>query len=210
MSGEHLSIQQSLIVLVEGKDEARFISHLCDKLGLSKVQCIEYGGKSKLAAFLRSLHTIPNFQSVTGIGIVRDADESSQAAIQSVRAALSSAKLPAPDAELTLAGAQPRIAYLIAPGQGRGGAFEDMLLDAVANDAKIACIEALLACVRGSGAALRQPNKTKAWTYLACLEEPKHHVSEGCLVGAWPIDHQAFVGFKTLVELIAEPAQRTI
>ncbi len=61
--------------LVEGKDEVNFFTAvLRNHLLLGGIQVIDYAAKAKLSAFLRTLLADPASASITGIGIIRDAD----------------------------------------------------------------------------------------------------------------------------------------
>lgn len=82
----HLRVEQARLVVVEGKDEEFFFSALLEHLGLSGVQIVPIGGKSKLRENLKALVRLPGFrQKVTHVGIVRDADDDARAAFQSLR-----------------------------------------------------------------------------------------------------------------------------
>jgi hypothetical protein len=70
-----LAIVERKLLLVEGKDEVNFFTAaLRDHLNLVGIQVIDYSGKTRLSGFLRTLAADPVFASVTGIGVIRDAD----------------------------------------------------------------------------------------------------------------------------------------
>ena len=107
-------IERPVQLLVEGKAEQNFFGAFTRHLGFQDTpQIQEFGGVDGLRGFLQGFVNSPGFDSVTSIGIVRDAEESAEAARQSVESSLRNAGLPAPgDPE---AGSTPAVQVLILP-----------------------------------------------------------------------------------------------
>ena len=85
-------------------------------LGLANVQIQVLDGKDRLRDSLMTLAGATGFGNVKSIGIVRDADDSADAAFQSVRTSLRNAEFPAPDRPEESAGEAPAVSVLILPG----------------------------------------------------------------------------------------------
>ncbi|WP_279491210.1 DUF3226 domain-containing protein [Aeromonas veronii] len=81
-------ITSDKIILVEGKDEIGFFTALCNKEELQQYQIIEVGGVDKFKDELPAIINDRNFDDVTSIAIIRDADSSVKAALQSIKAIL--------------------------------------------------------------------------------------------------------------------------
>src|SRR5437660_8313987 len=65
-----LTVNRSKLLLGEGADEVRFFNALLKHLGITDVQVVDYGGKTKLTAFLRTLATpLPGFAAVTTLAV---------------------------------------------------------------------------------------------------------------------------------------------
>ena len=76
-------------LLVEGKDPLNFFGGLCNELSLSqKLQIMNFGGVKELRGFLIGLRGASGFADVKSIGIIRDAEEDSTRAFQSVKSKL--------------------------------------------------------------------------------------------------------------------------
>jgi len=108
-------------VFCEGKDDVAVLRSLASHLKLD-VQVEEYGGKSNLANFLRTLSTRPEFvrQQVVAMAVLRDADADAAATFTSVRDTLLQNNFAAPDADGTFKEAAPRVGVFIVGVNGRG------------------------------------------------------------------------------------------
>ena len=75
---EKKKIERERLLLVEGKTDKEFFDRLCmNQLGddyVTNLQILPYDGKDSLKSFLEVLLTLPKFEEVTHLGIVRDAD----------------------------------------------------------------------------------------------------------------------------------------
>lgn len=92
-----MRIENSVQLLVEGKAEQNFFDAFVRHLGFQDGPQIQvFGGVDGLRSFLQGFVMSPDFDSVTSIGIVRDAEESALAARESVEASLRNAGLPVP------------------------------------------------------------------------------------------------------------------
>jgi hypothetical protein len=97
---EAVKIEQPNVLVVEGREEELFFGALIKHLGLRNIQTIPIGGKGQLRPKLKALAASPRFSEVISLGIVRDANADPDAAFQSVRDALQTVGLPAPDRPL--------------------------------------------------------------------------------------------------------------
>ena len=116
MPPTRIEIRSSVQLLVEGKDAENFFKKLVLRLSLPEVEVQNFGGVNQLRSYLAAFAVAPNFGVVRSIGIVRDAEQSAEAAFQSVRDSLNRANLPAPRRHDESAGGNPTVRVLILPG----------------------------------------------------------------------------------------------
>jgi hypothetical protein len=82
-------ITKPKLLVGEGVDEVRFFEALLAHLGIRDIQVMEFGGKTRLAGFLRTLVApIPGYDQLISLAITRDADLDATGAFQSVSASL--------------------------------------------------------------------------------------------------------------------------
>lgn len=79
------------LLLGERGEEVLFFDQLLSHLGITEVQVEQYGGKSRLRDFLKTLPIRPGFSQVDSIGITRDADDNPDGAFQSICGSLEQA-----------------------------------------------------------------------------------------------------------------------
>ncbi len=91
-------VKRDAVLLVEGIDDARFFEAFLKRLGKDDaIQIAQVGGKNKFGRFLTgTLKRAENFYRLRRLGLIRDADESAQAAFNSLRGALTDSGLPEP------------------------------------------------------------------------------------------------------------------
>ena len=147
-------------LLVEGNDERNFFEAFAEHLSLGNVQIQAFDGKDRLRGSLETLASATAFRTVRSIGIVRDADESADAAFQSVRTSLGNAndairssgvEFPVPDRPEQLVGERPVLSVLILPGDGQKGMLETLLGKTFAGSGVDGCIDGFFRCAKESG-----------------------------------------------------------
>lgn len=198
-------ISEEVLLLVEGRDEKGFFLELCHRTGVTDLQIVIYGGKYNLANFLKTLRLAPGFDSVKYIGLVRDADERSDSAFQSVCSALSSANVPIPSEPLVLTANTPRVAVMIMPPSGVAGCLETLLWQIIEAEEIARCIEDYVGCARVPTTGNRQV-KAKVHTYLAAQPTAGLKIGEAAKAGYWDFDHPALGPLKDLVRTLSSPA----
>ena len=198
-----VSIQQSKLLVVEGADDKRLFNALLRHIGVSGIQVVDAGGKDNIRQMLKVIKQSPGYSKVSSIGVVRDADANAGSALQSVRDALRDANLPSPDAPLSLAGTDRRVAVLIAPHGESSGTIEDVCLESVAGDAAMGCVQDYFSCLNDNG--VEQPGnmpKAEAQAFLASRERPGLRLGEAASAGYWDFEHIAFEPFKRLLGML--------
>jgi hypothetical protein len=200
-----VTIEQPLVLVVEGGDDKNFFEASARCLGLAHVKVLLAGGKQNLRPYIKAISNAPDFRSkAIAFGVVRDADTDPTAAFQSVRDALLEARLPAPEAPLQVAEGNPAVSVMILPGAGQPGKIEDLCLASVSADPATPCIEAYFECLLASGAS--QPSdfsKAKVQAFLASRPKPCPHLGIAAQQGHWPWNAHAFQDTRKFLEDLA-------
>jgi hypothetical protein len=187
-------ITRPKLLLGEGVDEVRFFKSFLAHLGVADIQVEQYGGKTRLAAFLQTLVTpLPGFAALTTLALTRDADTDATGAFQSVSAALTAAGLAAPAGHGLAAGTTPRVHVFILPDGVNPGMLETLCLESVKNSPAFPCVTSYFSCALRT--ASRQPkNWDKAFlhAWLASEVEPDRRLGEAADAGYWPWGSPAF------------------
>lgn len=183
-------IEHGIQLLVEGNDARNFFEALVAHMELAGVQVQNFGGVAELRSFLAAFVRAPDFSSVRGIGIVRDAEQSADAAFRSVRDTLEHVRLPAPRRPDEATGENPSVRVLILPGNAQPGMLETLLCRTLAENPVTRCIDDFLQCAEESGQHVQRPDKARAHAWLATQPLPHVSVGVGALKGYWNLDHQ--------------------
>ena len=195
------------LLLVEGKDDKRFLEALARHLGETGITVEIYGGKPNLGNRLVNLAGRLNDFIDPSIGIVRDADNSSQSAFDSVAGSLRRAGMPTPDGPMALIERDGlRISVLILPPDDEQGELENVCLRSVAGSRELECVEDYLNCLESLEPAIaaNQMAKAKLHSYLAIgpvrttddgnitRRRPALRLGEAAEAGVWDWTSPAF------------------
>ena len=203
------AIREEVQLLVEGNDERNFFEAFAEYLALGNVQVQVLDGKDRLRESLETLAwAVTDFRRVRTIGIVRDADDSADAAFESVRTSLGNAndairssgvEFPVPARPEQLVGERPALNVLILPGDGQEGMLETLLCRTFAGSGVDRCIDGFFGCAEESGRAIHRPDKARARAYLATTPDPHFSVGVAAKRGRWDLDHGAFDGVRNFL-----------
>ena len=199
------------LLLVEGRDDLRFFNAMRRYLGINNVEIDSYNGKPNLGNELADWVRNPGFQQFSGLGIVRDADNNSGSAFDSVISSLQRARLPIPAAALAPAERDGlRVSVLILPPDGGRGELEDVCLSSIAGSPDMQCVDRYFDCL-GNTTPIIAPNrvaKARLHAYLAAgparavgsaanaRRRPGLRLGEAADAGVWNWDSPAFRSIK--------------
>lgn len=191
-------ISKNKQLLVEGNDQRNFFEALARHLGLADaLQVCDFGGVDQLRGFLAAFVKMPDFGWVRSVGIVRDAEDSEDAALRSVRSSLANAGLSVPATVADPVDDNPRVAVLILPGGGDPGMLETVLCRSIEDEGTSRCIDDFFRCVEDlPGMAIDKPDKSRAFAYLATKPNAHHSVGVAAKAGVWDLDHASFSDVK--------------
>lgn len=196
-----LTIENKRLLLVEGKDEVYFFGKMFKELALmDQIQIIEIGGVERMNSTLSALMLMPNFESVQSIGIIRDADDSVESALQSLRNILGQSNLPAPAQHNSFEQGESdlKVGVFIMPGSEIDGTMlEDLCLKTVEDQPYLPLIERYLSQLEAEG--LELPSniaKSKVQIYLASQKRIVHSLGLGAQRGYWNLNHSSLEDVK--------------
>lgn len=197
-------IEKSSVLVVEGEQDRFFFEAFIRNLSLENIQVLGIGGKTTLSSRLITLAQRSGFSdTVTSLGIVRDADDNPKGAFQSVCSALKAAELSVPRRPLSTVGSTPRVTVMILPDANSTGMLEDVCLKAVENETAMSCVNEFFECLLQQGLSLpKNASKARIQVYLAALEA-ELRLGEAAQKGLWTWSHPAFDEIKAFLRQIA-------
>jgi hypothetical protein len=206
------TITKTKLLLVEGQDEVGFIRALLDVIGMDDIELWDAKGKTNLRQALMAVRLVPGFESVTSIGVIRDADEDAKAAFDSVVAHLKAQGYPVPQQVGTSAVKDGLAASVfIFPGGEAPGMLETLVWKSIENHAIATEVaEFITRCrdilpaeiedeVRTAGPAgwrkPRGPDKARMQALLATMIEAKPRVGIAAQKGYFDLTDATFAAF---------------
>jgi len=128
-----MDISKPKLLLVEGNDEVIFFNVFCRRLNIDDIQVIESGGKDKFKNLLPAILNMRGIEKVTSIGVIRDADNSSVSAFDSIKYHFQKNGLILPNSINEIASENGKIStgIFIMPGNRDTGMLENLILDTV-------------------------------------------------------------------------------
>ena len=159
------------LLLVEGINDARFFDAFLSALDITDVQIAQVGGKPKFRPFLNhTLRSSRNFSRLRRLGIVRDADDNPDAALQSLCDALDAARLPRPSThERNFPVGDLKVSIAILPDSSSTGNLEDLCLRSLSGNPEVMCIDSYVDCITQNTMEIASKDLAvaKVNTYLA-------------------------------------------
>ena len=175
------------LLLVEGPDDRRFFGAMCEHFGIADIAVSSYNGKPNLGNDLSERVRSPEFQTVSSLGIVRDADESSQSAFDSVTGSLRRANLPTPGGPgIPLVQDGLRVAVLILPPGAEQGELENLCLSSIEGTPDLQCVGSYFDCLSKVEPSISANHIAKARLHSYLAIGPVHTTHEGVITRRRP------------------------
>jgi hypothetical protein len=192
------------ILLAEGRDAELFLvwaaRHFRSKIDF---QVMNFGGITELTNFLKLLANDESYDNVETIVIVRDAENNSEAAKNSIQHSMYEANLPVPSESFEYTTKDTlKTAFMIFPGpEYPSGRLEDLCLLTVEGDPLLECVDDYLECAKEKGEQFPRIHKNKLHSFLAGKKD-----YAGLPIGlasrekAWNFDHSSLEPFKSIIQ----------
>ncbi len=196
-------ITLSKLLVVEGDTPMHFFEALLRHLKLAdQIEIRNFRGIGDLKTFIIDLARSAEFQRlVTSVGVVRDAENDSRSACQSVEDALAAAGLTPQRV--------PPIgtAIFILPDNQRPGMIETLCMEAVASDSTLVdafgCVQEFFACLHQRQVSLPADitfAKHHAQAYLATRSQVQLFPGLAAYRGYWPWDNPVFNSLRQFLQ----------
>ncbi len=159
---------------------------------LDDIQVLQYEGKDKLPKFLKTLRLIPGFSEVRSLGITRDADESFDAASDSIQASISKNQLYEVN--------DLKIETFIFPNNCSSGMLEDIFIQSI-DPAEISCIDNLFDCIKNQTQRVQNHiSKARINAWLSSQTKPGKRLGEAAQAGYFDFNHEAFKNIISFIQ----------
>ncbi|MBN2306261.1 MAG: hypothetical protein JXQ72_17395 [Anaerolineae bacterium] len=192
-------IKQSKVLIVEGKDDVRFLQALLRHLKIAgDFDIRDVQGVGNLGDSLRTVLATPD-RNIVSLGIIRDADQRAQSAFQSVCSGLHNAGLSVPRWPLDVVGEKPRVSVFIWPDCENTGMLETLCLASVAASPALVCIDQFFECIEQDEDIPSNMDKARLHAFLASRDKPGLRLGEAADKGYWPWDHPVFEPIKAFL-----------
>ena len=201
-----VTIEHPKQVLVEGDDDVRVFRSLLKHMSLTDVQIQQYRGYQKLRPFLRGFMALSEFGFVRSLAVVADANSSKPAREKSILKTLSDMSLPSPLSPLQKSSdGKLQVAYLVVPHDQEFGMIEDVCLNSVSSDPAMQCVDRYFECISQAntpGPKEVRMSKARVHAFLASREDPSLRLGEAAQRGIWPLESDAFLPLRELLNLL--------
>lgn len=195
-----IDLKEPKQLLVEGKDQQNFFQAFVRYLSLQHIQVQDFKGVSQFRDFLLGIVSNTDFDSITSLGIVRDAERSAQSAFQSIQDSIMNINNNIDDVNLvvpTKAGKRqkgnPSVSVLILPDESSPGMLETLICRTFQGSEVDSCINDFFACAEViPNVSITNQDKARAFAYLTTKPNPHHSVGLAAQQGVWNLDHEAF------------------
>ncbi len=202
------------LVLCEGKEDRLVLEMLANHAGLEgKLAFQDYGGESKLRAYLATLKVSPEFArgEYSRILVTRDADANFSGAWTSISDSIKAvfSQAPALPGEWIAPEVGAQISAWVIPGPGKTGMIETLYLDASRSKSPelFTCLDPFVACLGKLHEGIpHEKVRFALWTIIAQGAGAKDRLSLDRALTKLPLDwgDEAFAALrKLLTELSA-------
>jgi len=193
LTGQHYT----KIFLAEGTAEALFIDTLFTKKQFNENEyCVFcFAGINKLKTTLKNITNRVEFEQVTSLGIMIDADDHPEGRMESVLQQLCDFDLSDNKFDLkkdTIYQYKERqIGVFISPGEGKNGRIETMIAEEIAKRNEYACIADYLECLNKK-CNLKLDEKALVQIFISSKQSNLCGTGRAFEAGILDVDHEAY------------------
>jgi len=197
------AITSNNLIAVEGQEEVCFIKAVYKHFNfISDYHIAPVGGKEQFKTKLPALRRASGFNGVQKLLIIRDADDDSKSAFDSIVNLLKKENLPVPVAPNIFSQGQPEVCVFIMPDKSENGMLEDLCIESVQETPTMTCVDQFIDCVTQLENPPRNIAKAKAQTYLAAMPKIINSVGLAAHKGYWNFDSIELNDLKSVLELL--------
>ena len=189
-------IQKKKLLLVEGKDEEGFFEVLFKDKAIQGIQVMESGGKEQFVKLLPEIIKLPDFNRVSSLAVIQDADQGAQATFESICSVLNNSNLSVPEKPESFTSNSPRIGVFIIFDKNNQGMLESLCLSTVESKNLMNCIDSFMQCVEDNpdlnkNGRYQKPknlHKARCRAFLAAMEGDTPSLGVAAKKGYWNLN----------------------
>lgn len=194
-----MEIKETKIIAVEGKDEMNFFTALFKHLKIKGIQLINFGGKNNFNNRIEQIVKLEGFDNITHFGLIRDADDNYQSALESIINSLKKVNLPIPSKNNNFSKQKnPKIGIFIMPGINKTGMLENLCIETIKRHNEFECIEKFINCLDNKP---KKVEKSIIQIYLAVKNPLVNSLGLGAMKGHIDFDSEKM---KPLIDFISK------
>lgn len=194
-----MEIKETKIIAVEGKDEINFFTALFKHLEIKGIQLINFGGKNNFNNRIEQIVKLEGFDNITHFGLIRDADDNYQSALESIINSLKKVNLPVPSKNNDFSKQNnPKIGIFIMPGINKIGMLESLCIETIKKNNEFECIEKFIDCLDNKP---KKIEKSIIQIYLAVKNPIVNNLGLGAMKGHIDFDNDKM---KPLIDFISK------
>lgn len=180
-------------MLVEGKDEEKFFETLFKEKGIQKIQVMESGGNIQFEKELSEIVKLPDFDKVSSLAVIQDADKNADAAFKRVCSVLQKNNLNPPNKPALFTSNALRVGVFIISGENNQGMLESLCLSTMESKGLKECIDSFMECVKKTSSSnedtgYKKPknlHKARCRAFLAAMEDDTPSLGVAAQKGYW-------------------------
>lgn len=187
-----IPVTKRKLLMVEGKDEVNFFEEFFKHLEINDVVDIrEVRGKDNFRNQIPALISkVSGSAKLEKVAIIRDADESSMSAFESIKGILKANNFKGPEKPGEFSGDNPRIGVFIMPDNKNNGMLENLCLESIKGDSGLECVDKFIDCANQFENRLKEKDiaKAKVQAFLSIVPEVPNSIGVGAKKGVWNFD----------------------
>jgi hypothetical protein len=199
------TIENSKILIVEGKDEAGFIAALIRHLGLSLPQIVQIDGKDKFKRDFMPFWYSGDNSNVNSLGVVMDAEKNQAASThKSICSVFEKLGIPKPSSPGVLVTTEKiKVGTFIMPDNESAGMLESLCLASITSDPVIDCLNKYFDCFMTMRSAeevvkINMP-KSRLLAYLATKSPYANSIDIAAQKGHFNFENEVFNPLKSFI-----------
>jgi hypothetical protein len=195
-------LTRTKLLAVEGIDEVVFFEELLKHLDMiDSVDVRQVGGKDQFKIKMPVLQKSSGFNRLESVAIIRDADENTSGAFNSIKKILDKMHLPAPGKPGDFYNGTPRVGIFIMPDNTRKGMLETLCIDTVEDNDAMRCVDEFVRCSLDLKRKPRNIDKAKAHAFLSIMPDIANSLGRGAQKGYWNFNAPAL---KPLIAFLSQ------
>lgn len=182
-------IKKPVAIVVEGADYLYLLlSQIDGPPEFDEVQLWNYSDVGNVKRWLELFKALPDFATVTAIGVIRDAEENRELLTRATQKAFLKTGFKVPSESLEVTDGTPRTGMLIMPNGEPSGCLEHAVLSAVKPEAPVECAEQFQKCVDDGSRNDNWRAKVKVHALIAASRKPSQTLGQSAKSGLWDFD----------------------